>query len=286
MDLHDRLAADLERRHPTGPDLAGLTSAARLNGRRLTRRRRLAVVGGALAALAVGAVGIAALPTETGGVPDPPSAADRANEPPTPTPPPTADAREETAPATARSAVAALLSAIGEVSDGATGGYFGQAPLPQYDSLDYYAQMLLDDGGGLADVGLNVQLDGGFTAGCAEVVAAGCRSERLPDGGVLAFYEVRDEKTVGEVRRVVELVREDGVRVVASATNTIGPPGEPARVTRTVPPLTYAELRAVVAQDYWGEELPVAFLEAGEGLRPFEVAAEPGGLASTPTPRG
>lgn len=269
MNLHDQLARDLDRHAPRALDVADLTSAARLGGRRIQRRRRLAgAAGGALAVLAVGGLAWGGVPGDPGGRDGGTEvASDRSPLDPSAVP----DSVVDTGPATARGAVAALVAALGEVSAAETSGYYGQDPLPEYGDLDYFAMVQLDDGDGAADVGLNVQLDGAAAGGCA---AAGpnCRSESQADGGRLSFYEVVGDKGPRDVRRVVELVSADGVRVLASATNGVDRPGGQAEITREAPPLTYGQLRHVVEQDYWGAELPQPFLEAGEELEPFEPA--------------
>lgn len=283
MNLHDQLARDLARHDATGPDIAALTGAARREGQRLARRRQSAsVVGSALLVLVIAGVTLGVDPGEGGrsDVVAPPVATD--GTPPDPSSPTVAPSTAagpgaETGPATARGAVAALISALGEVSGAATSGYYGQDPLPQYDSLDYYAMVQLNDGAGAADVGINVQfLDGVPTGGCP-VAAGGCRIEvQSWTGGQFAFYEVTGDKGPEDVRRVVELVRTDGVRVVATSSNSVDRPDGSTELTRSDPPLTYGQLRDIVEQGYWGADLPQSFLRAGQKLEPFKTAAEPG----------
>lgn len=273
MNLHDRIAHDLDRTDRPGPDIARITAGARAQGRRLKVLRRATAVGGTLAVLAVGGGAIlltTPLGTGSSGV-----EASVASDPTAPTDPtqtaPVMTTGPETGPATGRAAVVALLTSIEKITDAPTSGYYGQDPLPEYDSADYYAQVELDDGNGVANVQVNVQFDGGFGGGCVTTMDS-CRSQQLPNGATLTTYTVAGDKSPGDTRSIAELVRTDGVRVVVAATNSITRPGSPIQVTRSMPPLTRSQISDIAREDYWNEELPSAFLDAGERLRAFRLA--------------
>jgi hypothetical protein len=276
MNLHDRIACDLDRTDRPGPDIARVTAGARAQGRRLTLFRRATAAGGTLAVLAIGGTVLLTTPLGAG---SPGTEASVASDPtppldPAPTSPPMA-AGPETEPATGRAAVAALLASIEKVTDAPTTGYYGQDPLPEYDSADYYAQVELDDGEGAANVEINVQFDGGYDGGCLTTMDD-CRSQQLPDGGTLTTYMVTGDKSLGDLRSIAELVRPDGVRVVVAATNSVTRPGAPIQITRSAPPLTPNQISGIARENYWNEELPSAFLVAGKELQPFRLATSVG----------
>lgn len=267
MNLHDRIAQDLDRTDRAGPDIARLTARARSRGRRLTLLRRAAATGVTLATIAIGGVVLVASPWDDGRSS---TEGTVATDPTDPTAP--VSAEPGTGPATARGAVAALVSALGDVNDAPTSSYVGQDPRAELGDRDYYAQVRLEDDGGPANVEINVQFDGGFSGGCTETMDE-CSSTRLPDGATITSYVRTGDKTRGDIRSVAELVRADGVRVVVAATNSITRPGVGTYVTRPEPPLTGDQIRSIAQQDYWDEELPVAFLDAGATLEPFRAAA-------------
>lgn len=270
MNLHDRIAQDLDRTDRAGPDIARLTAHARSRGRRLTLLRRAAATGVTLATIAIGGVVLVASPWDDGRSSTEGTVATDPTDPTDPTAP--VSAEPGTGPATARGAVAALVSALGDVTDAPTSAYVGQDPRAELGDRDYYAQVRLEDDGGPANVEINVQFDGGFSGGCTETMDE-CRSVRLPGGSTITSYVLTGDKTPGDIRSIAELVRADGVRVVVAATNSITRPGVGTYVTRPEPPLTSDQIRSIAQQDYWDEELPVVFLDAGATLEPFRAAA-------------
>ncbi len=267
----EQLARDLDRRSPA-LDVDRLTTGARREGTTLRRRRRLLAVAGTVAALTVGTVGVVATLPDAA-----PQSRDQVAAGPTttpsPPPPPATTTEAPPGPATARGAVAALDWALRQAVPGTTSDYFGQPSNPPQDgsSGDYYAQLVFDDGAGAGEVGLNVQFDGGFVSSCEESTwAVRCRSRALPGGGRLTTYDEESPAAGGtHVRRVADLLRPDGVRVVVSASNGFDLSANRYDVRRPEPAFTVAQLAAVVRRGFWGHTLPGRYLEAGEQLRPF-----------------
>ncbi|WP_309647794.1 hypothetical protein [Nocardioides sp.] len=274
MNLRDRIAQDLDRTDQVGPDIARLTAQARSRGKRLALLRRAAATGGTLVALTIGAVLVASPWNNPRAGTEGTVATDPATHATSPSPRPSSPVRaeDETGPATARGAAAALVSALSDVTDSPTSDYVGQGPRAELGDSDYYAQIRLEDDGGPANVEINVQFDGGFIGGCSETMDE-CRSARLPDGATITSYVLTGDKAPGDIRSVAELVRADGVRVVVAATNSITRPGVGTYVTRPEPSLTGDQIRSIALQEYWNEELPAVFLEAGKTLEPFRAAA-------------
>ncbi len=168
---------------------------------------------------------------------------------------------------------------------GTTSDYFGQSSGPPeagVSSGDYYAQLVFDDGAGAGEVGLNVQFDGGFVSTCEESTwAVWCRSRVLPEGGRLTTYGEESPAAGGtHVRRVADLLRPDGVRVVVSASNGFDLSANRYDVRRPEPAFTVAQLVTVVRRGFWGHTLPGRYLEAGEQLRPFRE--DSGSVVVTP----
>ncbi len=67
---------------------------------------------------------------------------------------------------------------------------------------------------------------------------------------------------------VADLVRPDRTRVVAIATNgfEVSVEGGAWDRTRPEPPLGLDDLATIVALPMWGDELPIAFVDAGQSL--------------------
>ena len=167
---------------------------------------------------------------------------------------------------------------------GTTSDYFGQPPIaPEAGfSGDYYAQLVFDDGAGAGEVGLNVQFGMGFVSTCENSSwAVRCRSRALPGGGRLTTYDEESAAAGGtHVRRVADLLRADGVRVVVSASNGFDLSANQYDVRRPEPAFTVEQLAAIVRLDFSGDTLPGRYLEAGEQLRPFEE--DPAYVEATP----
>lgn len=268
MNLHAHLADTLDRVDPAGPDLTALTATARTQGTRLRRRRRAgtAVVATvAVLGLSGGAVALA----PGGGSSLPVAAVDRSPAPAEPTVEPDLDGPR--VPTTAAGVIVALRWAVEQRYSGTVDSPAGEV----YPSGDQHASLRLVDGLGASTVQINVQRE--VTTTCADVEAA-CERVDLPDGSRLLTYETRTEGADGtQVVRVADLRRVDGTRVVASSTNGIDK-GETWWVTRTSPPLSRADLEAVVRWEFWGPRLPVAFVDAGRSLS--YASADPSGWES------
>jgi hypothetical protein len=280
-DPRERLARELDRHPHAALDLDRLVVSARTRGTVVRRRRRAAVTAGVAALLAVGAVGVvSALPEPT--TESRQQVADDPTPTPTPTPSDTPPPAPQDGPATARGAVAALDWAVRQQVAGTTSDYFGQPPEPELEGFgrDYYAQLVFDDGGGAGEVGLNVQFAIGFVGTCENSSwGVDCESRALPGGGRITTY---DDVSGAHVRRVADLHRADGVRVVVSASNGFDLGGNEYDVRRSEPAFTADQLAAVVQAEFWGETLPTRFLEAGERLRPFRE--ESAFIEATPLP--
>ena len=276
----DQLARDLDER-AVPLDVDRLAATARHEGGALRRRRRLATAAGSVAVLAVVAAGVtAALPD--GSRSSGPLAADPTS--PTATPSAVTPPASEPGAATARGAVAALDWALQEELGGTTSDYFGQPPsgLPGFGH-DYYAQLVFDDGGGVGEVGLNVQFGMDFVSTCANSSwVVRCSSRALPGGGRLTTYDEESPAAGGpHIRRVADLRRADGVRVVVSASNGFDLSANRYDVRRAEPAFTTEQLAAVVQHAFWGDTLPARFLEAGEQLEPFREESSVAGVTPT-----
>jgi hypothetical protein len=112
---------------------------------------------------------------------------------------------------------------------------------------DGYASLVADDGNGAAMVEVNVQTGMGDVAG--EIVARGDSVTELPGGGKIVVSERAGEKRVPGVRvRTVDVLHEDGRRVVVSAYNA---GTHHSAATRARPVLTVAQLKSVATSPAW-----------------------------------
>ncbi len=219
-------------------------------------------------------------PLPSGSVPTP------QGETPSPTPEGgatgTPDAGPAVGPFTGRGVTAGLLEAVQAESDGRADAFQGQGggtePSSEaYGQLDWSAA----DGRGVSVIGVNVQPGLDYVTRCSAAILR-CSSRTSPDGGTLTTFEehTRVAEGVG-IRRVAELVRADGVRVVVAATNGYQLPRGDWDVTRPEPALDLAQLADVALRPWWGEELPTRLLTRGEALRPY-VDLEPDVVSPTP----
>ena len=263
-DLRDHMHDTVDHQHT---DLAVLTTRARREGTRLRRRRRIAVAGSALAAVAVlGAGAVAAsglLPDATVVSPDVP-VADQGGKPPKSQP----ARRAPTTTATGRSTVAALYAAVTDVVPGTGSKFAGQGPDEHF--ADTYGELAFApaDGSGAGEIGVNLQgksilaveglsAEEGFVCvGWMET----CRVSTLPDGSLLRTYAEHTAAVSGGTGERLVAERLVGrVRVVASATNGFELPANDWDITRPHAVLSTEQLTAVVSQPWWGFELPAEF---------------------------
>lgn len=291
MKLHDQMDAATAS---TTADLDRLFRDSRRQGSALRRRRQsLSAVGAAAAVAMVAGAGYLAIDTSdpgTGQVAD--LAAD-----PTMSPSASAEPGPSRVPLSGRSTAAALEAAIDELADGEFGGFAGQGGPgdPGSPSPDTYAELEFtpSDGTGLGVVGVNVQdgsilEDDPFT--CGQSFMVDCAVRTLPDGDRIRTYQDQPVTTSeGDGIRVVAelLTRDRSLRVVASATNGFDLPSNQWDVTRPAPVLTTAQLSEIVAQPWWGFQIPAEYDEAGRALSPYEDldANVGGGSSVTPAPK-
>ncbi|GAW51899.1 MULTISPECIES: hypothetical protein [unclassified Nocardioides] len=271
MNLHEHLTATLDRVDETGPDLVRLTAVARRRGTGLRRRRTTGLAAAAsVAVLAMtgGVVVAISGPDGTG-----PSIA---TEPVRP------DLGGATAPTTGESAALALQWTVGQQRPGSASDLAGQLSAT---SGDYYVEIHWDDADalGASVVGLNVQHGRGMHATCDDPEHLGCRATRLSDGSELTTYEERADVPGGPAtRRVADLLRPDRIRIVASSTDGVDAEDGSWDRTRPTPPLSLADLTSIVRRPMWGDELPVAFVDAGQGLEPYRDLDDHGGWIHGP----
>ncbi len=268
-DLRDRMHDTVSHHHA---DLATLTARARLQGTSLRRRRRQAVVGSALALVAlVAATGVAGAGLLANRHTEHQQHPDVTSEGP-PAPAPAAD----TTPATGRVTAAALYAAVTDLVRGTGTDFAGQGPEQGGASTrNTYAEFTFSpaDGSGEGEIGVNVQdpsiLDDnergisareGFV--CTEWMDT-CQVTTLADGSLLRTYAEHTPAAEGGIgeRLVAELLT-DQIRVVASATNGFDGSLNHWDITRPQAVLSIDQLTTVVTQEWWGFDLPAEFAGA------------------------
>ncbi|MCW2791256.1 MAG: hypothetical protein JWO76_354 [Nocardioides sp.] len=272
MKLHDHLTDTLDRIDQTGPDLDRLTTTARIRGGALRRRRATGLsVAAGVAALALTGGLFAGLSGSEGSVP---LASDPGR---TGAPVVTPDLDGPRAATTGQSAVLALRWALDQQRPGAATELAGQLFAT---GGDYYVELHWADADGLGSslVGLNVQHGRGMHVDSCAEITAWCRVSTLSDGSQQTEYDETDPVPDGVGRRrVVDLLRPDHLRIVATSTNGFEQAGGVWDLTRTSPPLTFGDLEAITRQPIWGDTLPVAFVEAGEHMTDYRDINDHGG---------
>ncbi|MEU9301368.1 hypothetical protein [Streptomyces sp. NPDC048269] len=268
MPFEDELGEAL-RRAGDGftADRLALVDAGERRGRRLVARRRAAVVGGSVLALAlVGSVG-AYSGGLLGGSGPVNVAAPRPLETTKP-PQPGKMTGGGTGAVTAEGLLAVFrgLLPAGQLTDTVARGT-DEPPM---------ASGVFDDGNGKAaiSVGLSRVDPGGSNARemtrCGDKEVQGyddCLAEQLGDGSRLLLYkgyEYPDRRVDTKVWRAV-LVTPQGFQVDASEWNA--PAEKGAAISRPNPPLTTAQLKALVTADQWHpalNDLPAAPVERAE----------------------
>lgn len=253
-DLMHRAVADAE------PDVADLTDRARRRGLAIRRRRQALGLVGVAAGAALVAGTLQVLPSLEAA-----PRGDTATAPASPSPTEVL----EPVPLSGRATAAALLTAVEEVAAPGEASDFAGQGVPT-SLRESYAQLAWRPAGdtGVSPIGVNVQ-PGFAETDIYECRAwqSACRLAQRADGSTLMTYEER--AAGGYVRRVADVLRPDGVRVVASSSNGLDLPGGDYDVTRPQPALSRPQLVAAVSMDYWGETLPGRFQRDGEALQPY-----------------
>ena len=256
---------------PTRPDVDELVSASRRRGLGIRRRRQVLGSVGVAAALGLAVLAPSVVAGDRGSEAGPTVSSG--------TTPQTIDVAD-TSPFTGRSTAAALQYATLEVApDGRTSHVAWQDPVGSGSGETYARfQLALPGDAENGEVGINVQPNFGGKAAqdvrtCSDWMR-NCTVDRRGDGSVLVTYEDVSTYGSGGYRLVASLLRADDVRIVASASNGIDVTERAERVTRETPPLTAAQLVAIVDQPWWGPELPTSFARSGEKLEGDAISAE------------
>jgi hypothetical protein len=271
MNITDHLRQATDA--PAGSlDLEHVARVARAQGMRARRRRRgVAVLGSAVlvGAVVVGSVGLLGQDPDRSGLPVVGSGGPTPSTSSTIAPAPSLDP-SDTGRLTGRGVTAGLRHAVREVAQGRAGAFAGQGGAIPDD--DAYGQLDWTDvdGLGVSVVGINVQPGMDYVSSCGSTQRR-CTRTRSADGRILTTYEEHTPVAGGVgIRRVADLLRPDGVRVLASATNGYELPANRWNVTRPRPPLSYAQLTEIVQQPWWGAQLPTYLLDQGERLAPYD----------------
>ncbi|MFF2775267.1 hypothetical protein ACFVU3_10195 [Streptomyces sp. NPDC058052] len=263
-----------------------LVSGGLARGRRRLLRRRLAVTGGALALAAVGVGGVYA-----GTVVTPAGAPDKASvaAPQKTSPSPTAEQSGEPASDSLKPGEAEIpLSEIADVIRANTPA--GQWRFNDESGVGQAISGIYDDGEGEAAVGVSLSRAGRAPDAGVDMVTCperayvphdGCDTGRLSDGSrwmVFQGYEYPDKREETKNWRAV-LLTGDGFLVDASEYNAPAEKGGP--ITRDNPPLTAAQLKALVTAEAWRPlleripPLPTAPARPGKAAPPGQ-AGQPG----------
>jgi hypothetical protein len=265
---------------PTHPDVDALVSASRRRGLGIRRRRQALGSVGVAAAIGLAVLAPSVVAGDRGTEPGPATSSS--------TTPGTIDLAE-TSPFTGRSTAAALQYATLQVAPEGRVSHVAWQDSAGSGTGETYArfQLALPGDAENGEVGVNVQP--GFGGKAAQDVSTcsdwmrSCTVDRRADGSVLVTYEDVSTYGSGGYRLVASLLRADHVRVVASASNGIDVTERDERVTRETPPLTAAQLIAIVDQPWWGAELPTSFARSGDKLEGDAISSRVY-ATSDPTP--
>lgn len=267
MNITDHLRQAVESSDAEHLDLHRLARVARHQGMRARRRRRGSVVLGAAVVVGLVALGSTALSGRD---------ADRAGGVQVATTP---SAPTGSLPFTGRAVAAALRSAVSDAAQGRAGAFAGQAGSEAYAQLDWTDA----DGRGVSVIGVNVQPGMDFVSSCGATELHCTRT--VTGGATLTTYEEHTPVAAGVgIRRVADLLRADGTRIVVSATNGYDLPSNRWDVTRPQPPLDTAQLTRIASLPWWGPELPAHFLEQGRQLAPYDDPDSPAPATPTSAP--
>ncbi|WP_405762280.1 hypothetical protein [Streptomyces sp. NBC_00045] len=255
------------------PDPHALVAAGERRGRRLVARRRAAVVGGSVLALAVigaGSAYTAGLFEGAGGsgattVAAPPALPEKGKR-----------AGSGAVPADQMIAVLKKLLPDGELSDLEARG--------TGDELGPSVSGVYDDGMGKAAIGVSLTRTDPTGRPAAEMLKCpdknfveydGCEVDTLPDGGRILLYkgyEYPDRREPTKLWRTT-LVTPEGYQVDAQEWNA--PAEKGAKVSRTDPPLNPAQLKQFAMSTLWRpalSDLPAVGGQAQVPLLPPAVA--------------
>jgi len=247
-------------------DLPALVTASRREGMGLRRRRRALASLGTAAAVAVVAIGsyVAASTAGHGPAPRPEPASSWLVPPPS---------DGTTAAITDSGLVAALGSAVHEVSRGTFAGFEGRDDATRTGELLFTPRA----GGAAGLVRVQVQWLSYYgvrrTYGCEPPLMHDCTSRRLANGDTLRTYTEQSSGSATAFREHVAEVLSPrrNLRVVVSASNA-GRDGKHA--VRAEPVLSPAQVRSIALRPWWSRtRLPAEYFVAGTRL-PYFVDAE------------
>ncbi|MFC9586905.1 hypothetical protein ACFVJ8_29335 [Streptomyces yangpuensis] len=266
MPFEDDLGTALRR---TGEDFTtdrhALVDAGEERGRRLVARRRAAVVGGSVLALAL----IATAGAYTGGLLDGPGGADGVQVAAQPTPSggsgetgggPDSGAGKGSRTGSGAVSAERMMTNLVKALAGESGKLETRAGRGTDSEGGAVASGVYDDGKGKAAVSVSLSRvdplgsQAGQLTQCGDKTVQGyddCRTERLPDGSkllILKGYEYADRRVDTKCWRAV-LVTPAGFLVEASEWNA--PAEKGAAVTRPDPPLGSAQLKTLVTSPVW-----------------------------------
>lgn len=258
MKLHDSLddaVADVSA------DLPALAAASRNQGLSIRRRRRVLASVGSATAVAIIAVGASVVATGIDHVPDPGVSTSTGAFA-------VGHLSGRTAPITDRAAVAALASAVGEVTTGNA---------TQLRGLDTFegstnVQLYLAPESTTGPVGL-VQLSlrrfdpptGRGAVDCGPDAYQDCAVRQLPSGDILRTYTSPSPSVPRYRDRVADLLSPTrGIRVIVRAANTSD--ADP-NAFRTEPVLSSDQLAEIASLPWWGlHRIPVEYVDLGHRL--------------------
>jgi hypothetical protein len=192
-----------------------------------------------------------------------------------------------TAAFTGRSTAAALLYAVQQQSPGGRSADFRWQD-PGRDQGETYAVFRFTPAGSNApgEVGINVQpgMAGDVGNDCSQRFMHHCTIHTLPDGSRLRTYDDLSGKDPAGIRRVAELLRPDGVRVIASASNGLDVTENDEQIDRAAPVLDTRQLSAIVGATWWGPRLPAYFERVGSELTGEGIPSGTSEATALPTP--
>jgi hypothetical protein len=256
---------------PEIPDTEHLVSSARRQGLGIRRRRQALAGVGVAATLGLAVVAPNLVAGANGG---------RSGGLQVATAPASFDS-QDTRPLTGRSAAAALFYAVGLTAAGEGTDFRGAADDGPAGAGAYTIFRFTPSGSTAAgEVAVNIDppfIDDndakpGDTSpehpGACQSFMTDCVTTRLADGSRLTTYDDLSSHGSG-IRRVAELLRPIGVRVLASASNGSDVTELDEQITRAEPVLTTDQLVDVVTQPWWGLRLPAYFTTLGDKLTPY-----------------
>ncbi len=277
-------------------DQRALVEAGHARGRRMVRRRRATVFGGAVAVVALAVTGAVVVPTLGGdsmesASPAGSSKSTKADE--------SKQSSEASGPEVGAEQLIKTLKSLlpeGQVS-GEEGRGTGEGPMP-------YAHVVFDEGKGKGSVGISfnrVDDPAGQSAKdmitCPDKVITKfdtCKSTKLADGSqlmILQGYVYPDQRADVKEWRAT-LVTPEGHLIDAMEHNAAAEKGSP--VTRPEPPLSPDQLKALVTSDAWdpvyaapepqkpgapgdkGEDAPEKSQNSQKSQKPGSTTADPG----------